>query len=185
MDTVRSNYPILALAAKSDITSANAYQCITSRPGIATSPGLVLSPLPASKAAVIANRLESQGDILLALQDALTVVDIAVVHQVAAAYVDAATHSEGTAAAVRDQANCEQYDNSDPLGYACVLLSTESFGGLGKPATALVNQVAGCASVNGVVFEGTSVVNASRKLSVGLCRGIVCCTSGGFMRWLV
>ena len=44
-------------------------------------------------------------------------------------------------------------------------------GRLGKPAMALLNKVAECASASGVVFKDGFVVNALRELSVGLCRG--------------
>ena len=66
---------------------------------------------------------------------------------------------------------CAQYENSDPLGYAFVPLSTETFGRLGKPAMALLNKLAECASASGVVFKDGFVVNALCELSVGLCRG--------------
>ena len=64
------------------------------------------------------NKLESRGDILLALQDALTVVDVSVVHPAASTYFYACAHAEGSAAAVRDQAKHVQYDYLDSLGYA-------------------------------------------------------------------
>ena len=86
-------------------------------------------------------------------------------------YVNAAARAEGSAAAVRDHAKRAQYENSDPLGYAFVPLSTESFGRLGKPAMALLNKLAQCASACGVVFKDGFFVNALRELSVGLCRG--------------
>ena len=50
-------------------------------------------------------------------------------------------------------------------------MSTETFGRLGKPATALLNKLAECASASGVVFKNDFVVIALRELSVGLCRG--------------
>ena len=73
--------------------------------GVASSLELVLCPLQGSQSAAIANRLESWGDILLALQDALTVVDVSVVHPVAAAYVNAAACAEDSVVDVRDRAN--------------------------------------------------------------------------------
>lgn len=144
---------------------------IACRAGVATSLEPVLRPLQGSQSAAIANRPESRGDILLALQDALTVVDVSVVHPAASTYVNAAARAEGSAAAVRDHAKRAQYENSDPLGYAFVPLSTETFGRLGKPAMALLNKLAECASASGVVFKDGFVVNALRELSVGLCRG--------------
>ena len=58
-----------------------------------------------------------------------------------------------SAAAGRDHAKRAQYENSDPLGYAFVPLSTETFGRLGKPAMALLNKLADCALATGFVFK--------------------------------
>ena len=108
--------------------------------------------------------------ILLALQDALTVVDVSVVHPAASTYVNAAARAGGSAAAVRDHASAK-YENSDSLGFAFVPLSAQTFGRLGIPAMALLNKLAECASASGVVFKDGFAVNALRELSVGLCRG--------------
>ena len=54
---------------------------------------------------------------------------------------------------------------------AFVPLSTDTFGTLGKPAMALLNKLAECASASGVVFKDCFVHNALRELSVGMCRG--------------
>ena len=83
--------------------------CITCRTGVSTSLEPVLRPLRSSYAA-IANRPESQEGILLALQDALSVVDVSVVHPAAAACVNTAACVKGTAAAVGDQAKHVQYE---------------------------------------------------------------------------
>ena len=77
------------------------WRCIACRAEVATSLELVLCPLQGSQSAASLNRPESRGDILLALQDALTVVHIPVVHLT---YVNAAALAEGSAAAVRDHA---------------------------------------------------------------------------------
>ena len=82
--------------------------------------------------AAIANRPEARGGILMALQDAFTVVDGSLAHPAAATYVNAAACAESSKGAVRDQAKLAQYDNSDPVGYTFVPLSTETFGRLGK-----------------------------------------------------
>ena len=52
-----------------------------------------------------------------------------------------------------------------------MLVSTETFGRLGKPVMALPFKLAAYASVGGVGFNDGFVVHASRKLFVGLCRG--------------
>ena len=59
---------------------------ITCRAGVAKSLAPVLCPLQGSQSTAIVNRAESQGDVLLALQDAITVVDVSVVHPAAAIY---------------------------------------------------------------------------------------------------
>ena len=74
----------------------------------------------------------------MARPDALTVVDVSVVHLAAATCGNAAARAEGRAAAVSDQAK-------RVLGYEFVPLSTETFGRLGKPAMALLNDLAECA----------------------------------------
>ena len=76
--------------------------------GVATSVQPVLRPLQASQSDAIANSLESQGDILLALQDALTVADVTVVQPATATYVNAAACAESSKGAVRDQAKHAQ-----------------------------------------------------------------------------
>ena len=108
---------------------------------------------------------------MLALQDALTVLDVSVVHPASSTYVNAVARAEGSAAALRDQAKRAQYENSDPLGYAFVPLSTEILGRLGKPAMALLNKIAECASSSGVVSKDAFVVFNLRELSVGQCGG--------------
>ena len=113
----------------------------------------VLCPLRGSQSAAIVNIPQSRGDILLALQDALTVVDISVVHPAAATYGNAAICTEGSAAAVRYHTKSAQYENSDPFGYAYVPLSTKTFGRLGKPGMALMKKFIDCASAGGVVFK--------------------------------
>ena len=57
------------------------------------------------------------------------------------------------------------------MHYACVPLSTETVGRLGKPAMALRNKLGEYASAGGVVFKDSFVADALRELSVGLCRG--------------
>ena len=78
----------------------------------------VLQPLQGSQSAAIVNRPAAQRDILLALQDALTLVNVSVVHPAAATCVNASARAEGSAAAVRDHAKrnmrIQQYENIDP-----------------------------------------------------------------------
>ena len=112
-----------------------------------------------------------------ALQDELTVVDVSVVRPAAATYVNAAARAEVSGAAVRDQAKRAQYENFDPLGYAFVLLSTETFARLEKPAMALLDKLSVCTSASGVVFkDGLSSMLCVKSLS-GFVGAIVCCIS--------
>ena len=92
------------------------------------------------------------------------------VHPAAVTCVNAAAGAEGSAAAVRDQAKCTHHENSGPLGYGFAQLSTEAFRWLGKPAMALLNKLAECASAGGVVFKDGFIGDALRELSVGWCR---------------
>ena len=48
---------------------------------------------------------------------------------------------------------------------------TETFSRLGKPPLALTKKLGECALAGGVVFKDGFVVNALRKLTVGLCKG--------------
>ena len=132
---------------------------------------MVLCQPSGSQAVAIANRPESQGHVLLALQDALTVVNVSVVHPTAATYVNAAACTEGSAAAIREQAKRVRCESSDTLGYAFVLRSTKTFGRLSKPAMALLNNLVGYASAPGVVFKDVFAVNDLHNHSVGLCKG--------------
>ena len=92
------------------------------------------------------------------------------VHLFVATYVNAATRAERSSAAVRDHVKRSQYENLDPLGYAFVPLSTETFGRLGKPAMAVLYRLAECALGSGVVSKDGFDLNAVRELSVGLYR---------------
>ena len=67
-----------------------------------------------------ANRPKSREDILLALQDAHTVMNVSEVRPAAAIHVNAGPPAKGSAVAVRDQAKSAQYENSDPLSYTFV-----------------------------------------------------------------
>ena len=98
---------------------------VACRVGVATSLEPVLRPLQGSQSAAIPNRLESEGDFLLALQVALSVVDVSVVHPLQR-LLSMQLH-EGSAAAVTDQATLAQYENSNPVRDEFVPLSTEEF----------------------------------------------------------
>ena len=130
-----------------------------------------MCPLRGSQAAAIANRPESRGDILLVLDDALTVADVSVVHPCAITYMRAGARKEGGAATVRDAAKRAQYATADPTGYAFTPLSTESFGRLGKPAMKLLSKLAETAGDGGVRPKDGFVAHALRELSIGLCKG--------------
>ena len=99
----------------------------------------------------------------------LTVADAAVIRLALNIYVHAA-HTTVGAATVQDAAKTAKHTSTDPNGYACIPISAESYGRLGKPAMGLLNSLAATAAASGVVKD-TFVTNARRELSMGLCIG--------------
>ena len=111
---------------------------------------------------------------MLALQDALTVVDVSVVHPAAVTYVNAATRTKGSAATVGDLAKHVQYETSDLFGNVFVLFSLDTFDRRGKLAIALLNKPLQCASAGGVrCFQGCFCFECLHRRFVGLCGGIM------------
>jgi hypothetical protein len=139
------------------------------RAGVATSEEPELRPLRGRDDR--SGNAGDRGDILLAMQSALTVADISVVHPAARTYVRAAAATAGSAAALRDRDKKARYERGDTGGYAFVPLSVESYGRMGVPAMQLLNTLADTAAASGVVVKGDFVRNTLRELSVGLCKG--------------
>ena len=139
------------------------------RAGVATSSEPELRPLRGRHDH--SGNAGDRGDILLALQTALTVGDVSIIHPAARTYARAAAQTAGSAAAVRDHQKRTKYDRGDAGGYAFVPLSIETYGRLGEPAMKLLNTLADTAAAGGVVVKGDFVRSALRELSTGLCKG--------------
>jgi hypothetical protein len=82
------------------------------------------------------SQLGARGDVLVALEPGITVLDVSVTPpppppRVALCSACAAT--DGAAAARRDAENCRAYNELAPNGYPLVLFSVETYGHLGKP----------------------------------------------------
>jgi hypothetical protein len=143
---------------------------IAHRAGVASSVEPPLRHLPGARAARAAATPQARGDILLALNEGLTVVDVSFIHPAATTYVrDAQT--AGGAAARRDREKEARYRSADPTGYKFVPVSVETYGRLGKPALQLLTSLASAAAANGVVERDRFVENAMRQLSITLRRG--------------
>ncbi len=143
---------------------------IASRAGVATSIEPRMHALRGAQAARIADAPGSRGDIVMNLNDGLSVADVAVVHPAADSYLRLA-QTIGGAASDRDKTKIARYRTADPNGYKFVPLSVESYGRWGKPAMELLNTLASKAADDGVVAKDRFVTNALRELSVTLCRG--------------
>jgi hypothetical protein len=144
---------------------------IFQRASVASSVEPVLRPLRGAQAAALTNRQEERGDILAVLPDAVTVIDVSIVHPAASTYMRQAASTEGAAAAARDQAKRARYQLTNPDGYDFIPFSVETFGRIGKPAMALINTLASSAAASATVYKDGFVTSALRELSIGLCRG--------------
>ena len=142
---------------------------ICQRAGVASSAEPMTRRLQA--AAPASQRDESRGDILMVMPDALQVVDISVIHPAAISHRDTAAAAAGNAAAKRDREKRHRYQLADPTGYAFTPFSVESFGRLGKPAMAMLKQLADNAGSAGSVRTDDFITNALREISVALVRG--------------
>jgi hypothetical protein len=115
---------------------------------------------------------EKIGDILFVPPDRnLCIGDVSVVNPAGDTCCHAAARTVGAAAAKRDGQKRRAYRRFDPDAYDFVPLSQESYGRLGKPAMALLHQLAEVASRCGDVDRGVFVTNALRRLSVALYKG--------------
>lgn len=142
---------------------------ICQRAGVASSSEPMTRRLHA--VAPASQRDESRGDILMVMPDALQVVDISVIHPAASSHRDTAAAAAGNAAAKRDREKRQRYQLADPTGYAFTPFSVESYGRLGKPAMAILKQLADNAGSAGSVRTGDFITNALREISVALVRG--------------
>ena len=115
--------------------------------------------------------LGSRGDILVALADSLTVVDVTVVHPCAASYVDAAARTAGAAAERREREKRRRYQRDEPDGYSFTGFVVESLGRIGKEGMSFLNTLADKAAESGDVQRGEFMRNALTAVSVALCKG--------------
>ena len=150
---------------------------IAQRATVASSVEPVLRPLRGAQAAALTNRQEARGDILLVLSEALTVIDVSIVHPAASIYMRQAASTDGGAAATRDQAKRARYQLTHPDGYEFTPFSVETFGRIGTPAMALINTLATAAAASTNLHKDGFVTNSLRELSISLCRG-----NGGMCR---
>jgi hypothetical protein len=144
---------------------------IAQRATVASSAEPVLRPLRGAQAAALSSRQDARGDILLVLPEALTVIDVSIIHPAASTYMGQAASTDGGAAATRDQEKRARYQLSNPDGYDFIPFSVETFGRLGKPAMALINTLATSAAASASLHKSGFVTNALRELSIALCRG--------------
>jgi hypothetical protein len=112
-----------------------------------------------------------RGDALVVMPRGLTVIDVAVVHPGASTYVDRAAAMPGAAAAATDLRKTAAYRRGGYQGFTFVPFSVESYGRLGCPAMAFLNELAEVAASSGAVSKGAFLARALRGISVALCRG--------------
>jgi hypothetical protein len=116
-------------------------------------------------------RPEARGDILMAMPQGISIIDVSVIHPLSINTLSAAATAAGAAAARRDQQKRAAYSRVEPNGYAFVPFSIESYGRLGRPAMDLLHKLGDEAAGPGGVTRASFVAGALRELSVGLCRG--------------
>jgi hypothetical protein len=119
---------------------------------------------------------EARGDILLALESGMSVVDVSITHPSGVANRAAAATTDGTAAARRDREKRRTYGQLEPNGYPFIPFSVETYGRLGKPAISFLGQLGLKAKEAGrKVGKSGFVAAAILELSVGLCRVTIRC----------
>ena len=123
-----------------------------------------------------------RGDILIILPDAMTVVDVSVVHPAAPSYAPRAARVDGAGSAAlrreRDKRRC--YQVAATGAYDFEPLVSETFGRLGGAAKAFLGKLADLAADGSEDFERRLfVASAQRELGVALQRGnAVLCKAG-------
>jgi hypothetical protein len=101
----------------------------------------------------------------------VVMADVSVSHPCSRSYVKKASKNPGAAAEERDKRKRKKYGQGN--AYEFVPLSVESFGYLGSPAYAFLQEVAAHAADGTNAFSRASFVSgALAQLSVCLCRGI-------------
>jgi hypothetical protein len=113
--------------------------------------------------------LEARGDILLALESGMSVVDVFITHPSGVANRAAAATTDD--AARRDREKRRTYGQLEPNGYPFIPFTVETYGRLGKLAISFLRQLGLEAKEAGhKVSKSGFVAAAICELSVGLCR---------------
>jgi hypothetical protein len=84
------------------------------------------------------SRIGGQGDILMALEACMTVVDVSVTRPASSTNLAATAQTEGAAADRPDEAKWRAYNRPEPHGYPFVPLTVDPYGRLGKPVLRLL-----------------------------------------------
>ena len=113
-----------------------------------------------------------RADITFTLGHRLALGDVSVIHPGASAVGQHGTwHHPGAAAEHRDEEKREKYATAAIEGYDFYPLSVETYGWMGKPALALLDEIAEVAAASGTVSKGLFKAMAIKQLSVALVKG--------------
>ena len=113
-----------------------------------------------------------RGDLLLYLPGRPAVVDVCVTHPLASSAVAAAAWGTGVSADAKDALKRHKYGRTGTGACRFVPLSHETYGRVGLPAFALLQNRAEFAASTGAVSKTIFMENAMRYLSTTLRRGI-------------
>jgi hypothetical protein len=141
----------------------------TQEPTLRRLPGLAGGAGTSAKGA--STRIETHGDILLALPGGITIADISITRPLAINTLAAAATTAGAAATRREQQKRATYSRVEPNGYPFVPFSVESYGRIGQPAMKLLHALGDEAAGPVGVTRASFVAGALREISIGLCRG--------------
>jgi hypothetical protein len=140
----------------------------TLEPTLRRLPGLEAGAYGASRGTEAAG-LEARGDILLALESGMSIVDVSITHPSGVSNRAAAATTDGADAAQRDREKRRKYGQLEPNRYPFIPFSVETYGRLGKPAISFLGQLGLEAKEAGrKVSKSGFVASAIREISVGL-----------------
>jgi hypothetical protein len=152
--------------------------CAIHRAGVGSSleptlrrlPGLEAGAYGASEGTEAAG-LEARGDILLALESGMSVVDVSITHHSGLANRRATATADGAAEARRDREKRRTYGQLEPNGYPFIPFSVETYGCLGKPAISFLGQLGLEAKEAGRKVSKSGFVAAAIRALVWGCAG--------------
>ena len=113
-----------------------------------------------------------RGDLLLNLPGRPVLVDVCVTHPLASSAVAAAAWGTGESAESKDALKRDKYGRTGTGACRFVPLSHETYGRAGRPAFALLYELAEFAASTGAVSKKIFMENVMRELSTTLCHGI-------------